>query len=102
AVQSRPSGIDPHWRASVLVAIAIAVTVRPVLASQATSYTHRSWRTEDGLPANRVRAVAQDRDGYLWVGTDLGLVRFDGVKFTVWDSHGASAASRVGVLAICA
>jgi signal transduction histidine kinase len=102
AISSRPAGINSRWRTSILVAIAIAVTARPALPSQATSYTHRSWRTEDGLPANRVRAVAQDRDGYLWVGTDLGLARFDGVKFTVWDSHGASAASRVGVLAICA
>ncbi len=44
-------------------------------------YTHRSWTERDGLPPGRVRAIAQDRDGYLWIGTEVGLIRFDGVRF---------------------
>ncbi|HMJ61555.1 MAG TPA: two-component regulator propeller domain-containing protein, partial [Bryobacteraceae bacterium] len=43
------------------------------------------WRTEDGLPQNTVPAIVQSRDGYLWAGTELGLVRFDGLHFTVFD-----------------
>jgi len=43
------------------------------------------WRTEDGLPQNTVPAIVQSRDGYLWAGTELGLVRFDGSRFTVFD-----------------
>src|SRR3954451_25194483 len=43
------------------------------------------WRTEDGLPQNTVPAIVQSRDGYLWAGTELGLVRFDGTHFTVFD-----------------
>jgi signal transduction histidine kinase/ligand-binding sensor domain-containing protein/CheY-like chemotaxis protein len=43
------------------------------------------WRTEDGLPQNTVPAIVQSRDGYLWAGTELGLVRFDGLRFTVFD-----------------
>jgi signal transduction histidine kinase/ligand-binding sensor domain-containing protein/DNA-binding NarL/FixJ family response regulator len=43
------------------------------------------WRTEQGLPQNTVPAIVQSRDGYLWAGTELGLVRFDGAHFTVFD-----------------
>ena len=43
------------------------------------------WKTEDGLPQNTVPAIVQSRDGYLWAGTELGLVRFDGLRFTVFD-----------------
>lgn len=41
-----------------------------------------SWTTDDGLPQNSVREIAQTPDGYLWFTTFDGLVRFDGVKFT--------------------
>src|SRR6185436_14439807 len=45
----------------------------------------RTWRSEDGLPSDAVNALAQTPDGYLWIGTNAGLVRFDGVRFTVFD-----------------
>ena len=44
-----------------------------------------SWQTEQGLPENSATAMVQTPDGYLWFGTFAGLVRFDGVKFTVFD-----------------
>jgi ligand-binding sensor domain-containing protein/signal transduction histidine kinase len=44
-------------------------------------YTVRTWNESDGLAGGRITAIAQDRDGYLWIGTDGGLVRFDGVRF---------------------
>lgn len=44
-------------------------------------YFHRSWRHGDGLPGNSVYAIAQTSDGYLWLGTDNGLARFDGHSF---------------------
>jgi ligand-binding sensor domain-containing protein/signal transduction histidine kinase len=50
------------------------------------NYFPRSWNTENGLPDNAVTAVVQTRDGYLWIGTYGGLVRFDGVRFTVFNS----------------
>ncbi|HWD20969.1 MAG TPA: two-component regulator propeller domain-containing protein [Verrucomicrobiae bacterium] len=43
--------------------------------------TFQSWQREQGLPQNFVRAVAQTRDGYLWVGSDDGVGRFDGLRF---------------------
>ena len=51
-----------------------------------SQYVHRSWSTEDGLPHDAVRAIAQTRDGYLWVGTRGGLARFDGARFTVFST----------------
>jgi ligand-binding sensor domain-containing protein len=44
-----------------------------------------SWDTESGLPQNTVAALARTADGYLWAGTELGLARFDGVHFTIFD-----------------
>jgi len=44
-----------------------------------------SWDMEDGLPENSATAMVQTPDGYIWFGTFNGLVRFDGVKFTVFN-----------------
>lgn len=41
----------------------------------------RNWSTREGLPQNHVRAIVRTRDGFLWLGTDAGLARFDGVNF---------------------
>src|SRR5690349_16385171 len=56
-------------------------------AKPITQYVHTVWQTDDGLPQNYVVAVVQTRDGYLWLATQEGLVRFDGVSFTVFDKH---------------
>lgn len=44
-------------------------------------YKHDSWTVETGFPGGQVTAIAQTGDGYLWIGTDKGLLRFDGLKF---------------------
>ncbi len=54
-------------------------------AKNVTQYGHAVWTTQDGLPQNSVRCFAQTEDGYLWMGTQAGLARFDGVRFTVFD-----------------
>ena len=66
------------------LAIAAFLLLLPGLTADEFSY--RTWRTEDGLPGNRIRALEETRDGYLWVGTPSGLARFDGARFTVFDS----------------
>ena len=48
-------------------------------------YHHTVWTLEDGLPQNSVNDIIQTRDGYLWLATFGGLVRFDGLTFTVFD-----------------
>lgn len=49
------------------------------------------WQTDNGLPQNAVHAIHQTRDGYLWLATDGGLVRFDGIDFTLFDRHSTPA-----------
>src|ERR1700730_11293356 len=50
-------------------------------------YTTTSWSERDGLPSSAVRAIAQDSDGYLWLATFSGLLRFDGTRFVNWSEH---------------
>jgi ligand-binding sensor domain-containing protein len=47
-----------------------------------TQYLQRIWQTRQGLPQSSIFAIHQTQDGYLWLGTGDGLVRFDGVRFT--------------------
>jgi len=62
-----------------------AFTGAATVSSNAPNYFTRTWQVEQGLPQNKVTAVVQTRDGYLWVGTYSGLARFDGMRFTVFD-----------------
>src|SRR5258708_3245856 len=55
-------------------------------APPTTHYSFDVWQTEDGLPEHSVTAIVQTRDGYLWFGTYNGLVRFDGVRFKIFDT----------------
>ena len=54
--------------------------------SRAQSWVHESWTVKDGLPVNSINALLQDRTGYIWAATFDGLVRFDGLRFTVFNS----------------
>lgn len=46
-----------------------------------TQYVHRIWQTQQGLPDGAIRRIIQDPVGYLWLATEVGLYRFDGVRF---------------------
>ncbi len=50
-----------------------------------TDYPLDVWNVDDGLPQASVQAMVQDSQGYVWLGTQEGLVRFDGVRFVVYD-----------------
>ena len=54
-------------------------------AKAITQYRHEVWRTREGLPQSSAEALVQTRDGYVWIGTQEGLARFDGVRFVVFD-----------------
>jgi signal transduction histidine kinase/ligand-binding sensor domain-containing protein len=57
-----------------------------ILFHTATAQYHLdSWTTDNGLPQNSIRSIIQTRDGYLWMTTFDGLVRFNGVQFKVFD-----------------
>jgi ligand-binding sensor domain-containing protein len=74
------------------VAMALVVSVLCVTPAQALdpsrplgNYVHDAWLAEDGLPQNSVLSMVQTRSGYLWLGTEEGVVRFDGLRFRVFD-----------------
>ena len=71
-----------------------------LLSSVSAQYRFDSWTTDNGLPQNGVRGIAQTPDGYLWFTTFDGLVRFDGVKFTVFDKNNTKgiAGNRFSIL----
>jgi len=51
------------------------------------SYGRQAWGMENGLPQNTVQALVQTKDGFVWLGTEVGLVRFDGNSFRVFDKN---------------
>ena len=75
-------------RAAIAVTVAVLVCAAgsPRLSAETPlpDYVLSAWATEKGLPPGDVFAVAQDIDGYLWLGTPNGLIRFDGSRFTPW------------------
>ncbi|MEW5981158.1 MAG: two-component regulator propeller domain-containing protein [Acidobacteriota bacterium] len=65
-----------------------------------TQYHQRNWQAESGLPQHSVQAIAQTPDGYLWLGTQEGLVRFDGARFVVHDKSNTPAIHRNAVYSL--
>src|SRR5262245_49282503 len=74
--------VNRHVSTSVLL-----VCLLFLFGSQAARAQYRfdHWTADNGLPQNSVRDIVQTRDGYLWLTTFDGLVRFDGVRFTVFN-----------------
>jgi ligand-binding sensor domain-containing protein/signal transduction histidine kinase len=62
----------------------------PIL-SASREYLVENWQTENGLPRNTITSIAQDRHGYLWLGTPYGLVRFDGARFAAFERDTSAA-----------
>jgi len=49
-----------------------------------SQYAHTSWTVRDGFFKGTISSIAQTPDGYLWLGTEFGLLRFDGVRSVLW------------------
>src|SRR5579862_8508407 len=76
------------WAAGCCVVLAISPPARSLDPSTALpSYARQTWVMENGLPQNTVTALLQTQDGFLWLGTEAGLVRFDGSGFQVFDHN---------------
>ena len=74
-----PTLFRPLFRLALLL-----IMLSPGLVARA-QYGYDHWKVEDGLPQNIIRGISQTPDGYLWIATLDGLVRFDGVRFSSFD-----------------
>jgi len=82
-----------------LILFAIANAACAATTWNQDAFHLREWGVAHGLPGNHVSAVAQDADGFLWLATMAGLVRFDGVEFRVYNEReGNLPASRFNAL----
>jgi len=75
--------ILPFWFA--LMAFFLPVWRAAVAQESIPDYAIKAWRIEEGLPVNSIKTIHQDRDGYLWLGTEAGLIRFNGLHFRIWN-----------------
>jgi ligand-binding sensor domain-containing protein/signal transduction histidine kinase len=82
--------IRARWRGHSVWVLLLAFTTSALALDPRRSldhYGHQAWRTDSGLPQNTVHSILQTRDGFVWLGTDGGLVRFDGIDFITFDAE---------------
>src|SRR5579871_1112366 len=81
--------------ASLLVGVALVPGDLSALNPRktVTQYTRTVWTQAQGLPQDTIRAITQTPDGYLWLGTDEGLARFDGYDFITFTKDNGSLPS---------
>jgi signal transduction histidine kinase/ligand-binding sensor domain-containing protein/DNA-binding response OmpR family regulator len=87
---------SPCGAAMMAALVSLAVLPRSAVPVQAQTtarddipagpLVHEVWTVEDGLPVNSINGLLQSRTGYIWAATFDGLVRFDGVRFTVYNA----------------
>ncbi len=71
------------WLSILLASSACAFALDPSL--DVSQYAHTAWRVRDGFGKGSIHSIAQTPNGYLWLGTEFGLLRFDGVRAVPWE-----------------
>jgi len=89
-----PAGRIPFY-ALIFLLVTTALAARG--SEFPEEYLTDVWTADDGLPDSSVTAIAQTPDGYLWVGTYNGLVRFDGLRFVTFDPANTPALAHARV-----
>jgi signal transduction histidine kinase/ligand-binding sensor domain-containing protein len=69
----------------------VALALDPSL--DVSQYAHTAWKVRDGFAKGQINRIAQTPDGYLWLGTESGLLRFDGVRAVPWQPPGSAQLS---------
>ena len=82
-------GIKRHWRLKgIIVGLAVVCFAYPASGldpnRSISQYMREYWGSEKGFTGGPVTAIAQTTDGYLWLGTEKGLIRFDGLNFRLF------------------
>jgi len=79
---------DRQRRAAIVLGLILAwcpCVLALVPALDVSQYAHASWKISEGFSEGIIRSIAQTADGYLWLGTEFGLLRFDGVRAVPWE-----------------
>jgi PAS domain S-box-containing protein len=85
---ARKNGVY-RWLVVILTGLLVAYSPRAYALNpelDVSQYAHTVWRVRDGFTRGAIQAIAQTPDGYLWLGTEFGLYRFDGVRAIPWHS----------------
>src|SRR5215831_6290447 len=90
------------WTAAAAIWYLLASSPASALDStvRLTQYRHTAWRVQDGIFAAAPNAIAQTADGYIWIGTGAGLVKYDGVRFAPWTAPGQQTPFNAAVYAL--
>ncbi|MCU0426385.1 MAG: hypothetical protein MUF71_12245 [Candidatus Kapabacteria bacterium] len=110
-MQNHPSAQLLHLFAALFAVIAALSSYSPQSASAQPSRTFGAekmlsrfaldvWQAENGMPSSTVLSICQTHDGYIWMGTFGGLVRFDGVKFRVFNSSNTAVIKANGIFGV--
>jgi ligand-binding sensor domain-containing protein len=102
---SRDGGMPQRWPSKLFLAVLAAVcsltTAQALDPNRAmVQYIHDRWGPEQGFPGGAVYSIAQTTDGYLWIGAERGLVRFDGLSFRLIKQSESAAAPAPPVLGL--
>jgi signal transduction histidine kinase/ligand-binding sensor domain-containing protein len=88
--------VSSGWRRWLTLSAIFVAVVSGVRAAEArdttralSQYFRDRWENDRGFPGGRVYAITQTADGYLWIGAEKGLVRFDGLSFQLFEPDGA-------------
>jgi signal transduction histidine kinase/ligand-binding sensor domain-containing protein len=81
AIDRVPASRTRHMAQGILLLCACVFGLLSGVASAQMQYGYTNWTVDDGLPQNSIRGITQTPDGYIWIPTFDGLVRFDGVRF---------------------
>jgi signal transduction histidine kinase/ligand-binding sensor domain-containing protein len=82
----------------VLALLAISANVYALDPARTLSqYVHRIWQAQQGLPQAPIYSIIEGGEGYLWLGTQAGLVKFDGARFTKFDEIDGVSTEKIWV-----
>src|SRR5215813_998597 len=101
----RPCGRGRHalaW-ASILAGVLLVCCPRVFALNpelDVSQYAHTSWKIRDGFAKGVIRSIDQTADGYLWLGTEFGLLRFDGVRTVVWQPPGKESLPSTSIMSL--
>src|SRR5687767_12134241 len=92
-----PRAFSLLWPCWLFCAVTIGFRA---LGEDVSPFTCRSWSSDEGLPGNVVQTVLQSSDGYLWIGTQNGMCRFDGNRFLPLDADNSRRLARTSYTAL--